>query len=379
MRRSSTEHAATIHDIARAAGVSKTTVSRVVNGSPDVSDSTRSRVLEAVAQLGYQVNTAARTLRTSRSALVGLLVPGLHEVFAEIAQQLDKELRDHGMGMLMTISEWDADRDIQGLESLRSRGVDAVVASLTNDRTREIASYLKSFDRPIILLDREVRGVTYDAVLTDQRPGVSAALQHLWDLGHRTIGLVSMSMSTRPGRENITAYAKACQRLGLEVSPDLIYQSDHFDRRAGRDAASRLLSAGARAIMALGPMSVVAGVLEQLDDVGLKVPNDVSVIGYDENELAFVKQPRMTVIGRPVDELGRLAGKLVMSRLSTPDAPRRVEVVQTRLVVHESSGPASESKVHMPVSPAIDGVRLDSILEEGLHGESSGVLNPHGR
>ena len=136
-------------------------------------------MLEAVAQLGYKVNTAARTLRTSRSSLVGLLVPGLHEVFAEIAQQLDKELTANGLGMLMTISEWNSDRDVEGLEALRSRGVDAVVASLANDRRPEVAAYLRTFDRPLVLLDRDVRGGSYDAVLTDQSGGVTGALQTL--------------------------------------------------------------------------------------------------------------------------------------------------------------------------------------------------------
>jgi LacI family transcriptional regulator len=335
------DRAPNIHDIARAAGVSKTTVSRVLNGSSDVAPATRSRVLEAIDRLGYQVNSAARTLRTSRSALVGLLVPGLHEVFAEIAQELDRELRAHSMGMLMAISEWETEGDLRCLDSLRSRGVDAVVASLANDRATEISRYLRAFDRPLVLLDREVPRARFDAVLTDQRGGVVAAVEHLWALGHRSIGLAAMSSNTRPGRETVAAYEYASRRLDLPVRSDLICQSDHFDRRAGASAANQLLDARAGAIMALGPMSLVAGVLERLEELKLSVPEDISVIGYDENELAYVKSPRMTVVGRSVGELGRIAGRLVMSRMSNPAAPRRVEVLETRLVMHESSGPVS--------------------------------------
>lgn len=333
-----------IHDIARAARVSKSTVSRVLNGSPDVAPGTRSHVLGVIGELGYQVNSAARTLRTSRSALVGLLVPGLHEVFAEIAQQLHRELSVHGVGMLMTISEWETDGDVRGLESLRSRGVDAVVASLANDRATELGAFLRSFDRPLVLVDREVRGVSCDSVLTDQRGGVVAAIEHLWGMGHRSIGLAAMSENTRPGRETVAAYMDACGRLGLSTRAELIHRSDHFDRRAGREAASYLLGAGAGAIMALGPMGLVAGVLERLEELELDVPGDVSVIGYDENELAFVKAPRMTVIGRQVGDLGRIAGRLAIARLANPDGPRRTEVVETRLVVHESSGRVSAQR-----------------------------------
>ena len=142
-------------------------------------------------------------------------------------------------------------------------------------------------------------------------------------------------------REAVAAYSVACERRGLPVRPDLIHQTDNFDRRAGRAAADEMLAAGASAILALGPMGLVAGVLERMDELGLQVPEDVSVIGYDENELAFVKAPRMTVIGRPVGDLGRLAGRLVISRLATPDGPKRVEVVETRLIIRESSGRAS--------------------------------------
>lgn len=344
----------TIHDIARAANVSKTTVSRVLNGSGDVAPATRSRVLEAVAGHGYQVNSAARALRTNRSGMVGLLVPSLHEVFAEIAQELDKELSAHGIGVLITMSEWETGRDLRALEALRFRGIDAVVASLADDRNPELSTYLRSFDRPLILLDREVRGVNCDAVLTDQRGGVTAAVGHLHDSNCRIIGLACMSSRTRPGRENLTAYLAACERFGIKTSSDLVFQSDHFDRRAGQSAANQLLSSGAEAILALGPMGLVAGVLERLEQLGLHVPADISVVGYDENELALVKPPRMTVIGRSLSEIGRLAGQMVMLRLADASAPRRVEALPTRLIVHESTGPARREQ-RQEVSRALSG------------------------
>ena len=191
------------------------------------------RVLEAIDKLGYQVNLAARTLRTSRSALVGLLVPGLHEVFAEIAQELAKELRVKGISMLMAISEWEEDGDLCGLESLQSRGVDAIVASLANDRPTGLGSFIKSLKRPVILLDREVEKASCDAVLTDQRGGVTGAVEHLWGLGIRSIGLVAMSGNTRPGREAVAAYTAACTRRHLEVRAEL-YIKPMIARRGPR-------------------------------------------------------------------------------------------------------------------------------------------------
>jgi LacI family transcriptional regulator len=336
--RNRSQRRSTIHDLAREAGVSKTTVSRVLNGSPDVAAETRSRVLAAIDALGFQVNLAARALRTSRSGLIGLLVPVLNEVFSEIASQLDRELSAHGFNLLIATSNWETDRDLLTLEALHSRGVDALVISLADDRNPEIGAYLRSLDRPIVLLDREVRGVVSDSVLTDQRGGVTQAVEHLAGLGHRSIGLITMSPRTRPGREAYANYAAACAAWNLRCDPELTIQSDHFDPRAGRSGVDRLVSAGADAIMALGPMGLVTGVLERLGESNLRIPDDISVISYDENPLAFVKPPRLTVIARPIGEIGRLASQLVTTRLANLEASPRVEVVQTRLIVRDSTG-----------------------------------------
>lgn len=353
--RDTSQRRSTIHDLAREAGVSKTTVSRVLNGSPDVAAETRSRVLEAIDTLGYQVNLAARALRTSRTSLVGLLVPVLNEVFSEIASQLDRELSAHGINLLIATSGWETDRDLQALESLHSRGVDALVVSLADDRNPAVGAYLGSLGRPVVLLDREVRGVVADSVLTDPRGGITQAIEHLATLGHRSVGLVTMSSRARPGREARATYESACTAWNVSTDPIRIIQSDHFDPRAGRDATDRLVAAGADAIMALAPMGLVAGVLERLGELNLRIPDDISVISYDENPLAFVKPPRLTVIARPIGEIGRLASRLVMTRLANAEAPPRVEVVQTRLVVRESTGPAAHRDACSPLQAARDG------------------------
>src|SRR4051794_40027392 len=154
----------TIIDIAADAGVSKTTVSRVMNGSAGVAPETRSRVLEAADRLGFRLNLAARTLRTRRSAMVGLMVPMVREPFALIAEGLDLALAQQGVGLMISCSRWDAGQDIPKLESLRARGVEAFVVSLSDDRDPAVAAYLRSLHEPVVLLDREIRGLRADSV-----------------------------------------------------------------------------------------------------------------------------------------------------------------------------------------------------------------------
>lgn len=332
----------TILDIAAATGVSKTTVSRVLNGAHRVAPETRARVLDAIERSGYHVNRAARTLRTTRTALVGLLVPQIdNEVFGQIAERLDEGLRGSEVDLMITSSGWSVDNELRSLEALESRGVEAIVAALVTDRDARIAARLRELRCPLVLLDREVRGVSSDAVLIDQRPGLDQAFERLANLGHRSVGLLSMTDSTRPGREMVAAYRAGVERHGLRDERELVSLSDFGDREAGIRAADQVLGAGATAIIMIGSMSLVAGLFERLEATGVRVPEDLSVILYTDSPLASVKRPRLSVIARPVDEVGRLAARLVLARIERGDTtPLRVEVVRTRLVDRESTAQA---------------------------------------
>ena len=337
---SAPKRSATLVDIARHARVSKSTASRVLNGS-SASPATRARVLAAIDALGYRVNTAARSLRTTRSALVGLLVPAInHAVFAEIAERLDRELHDQGVTLAITSSGWDEEAEIRALDTLTARGVDVLVLALSNDRSPRIARYLKAIACPIVLLDREVRGLAADAVLTDHRSGTVQADEHLGAGGHRRIGLLHVPLVVRPGREALASYREAVQRAGLVDDPALTVGSNGAAPEAVRRAVAGLLAAGATAVVIGGATSAVGAVLLHLEEAGLRVPEDVSLIAYDDIPLATLKRPRLTTIARPIEEIGRHASHLAVMRLGQPDATPRIKLVRTRLEVRESTIPA---------------------------------------
>ena len=328
----------TILDLAHAARVSKTTASRVLNGAPNVAPETRARVLEAIRRIDYRVNAAARSLRTTRTFLVGYLVPAVsNDVFGRIAEVLEEELRQQGVGLVIASSGWDPEGERVALESLRARQVDALVLSLGNDRAPEVGELLSSIDRPLVLIDREVKGVDADVVLTDERGGASAAIEHLASLGHRTVAVAVISTLVRPGRESLAGLRTAIAERGLRCAAEIVVPYARIDRQSGHEVAQQALDNGATAIVCCVPTPVTAGVLERLSELGCDVPRDVSVIGFDDSDLASVIRPPLTVVARPLNQVSRLASRMVTSRLVNPQLPPRVGVVHMNMLVRGST------------------------------------------
>jgi LacI family transcriptional regulator len=328
----------TIVDLARAANVSKTTASRVINDAPNVAPATRARVLEAVKRIDYRVNIAARGLRTTRSFLVGYLVPAVsNDVFGKYAEVLEEELRRQQIGVVIASSGWELEGERLALESLLARRVDALVLSLCNDRDPGVRNLLRSVRRPLVLIDRDVKGVHADVVLTDERDGIRAALEHLTAMGHHRVGCAVHDTSVRPGRESRASFQIAAAELGIESAGEMVVPYGGAGRAYGHEVAEAMLERGATAILSCVPTTVTAGVLERLAQLGATVPGDMSVIGFDDSDLAAVM--RLTVLARELEQVSRHAARLISSRLVDPTLPTRVEVVHRYLLVRESTGP----------------------------------------
>lgn len=324
--------APTILDLAALAGVSKTTVSRVLNGSPRVAPSTRASVLEAVERLGFQVNQAARSLRTSRTGLIGVMVP-IISIFGVIVEELDRALADEQLSILMTSSRRrNPERDRDAIEMLVGRGADALVIAPSDDRSGVLNRYLKTVKAPIVVLDRELRGVRADAVLVDHRPGLQAALEHLLGSGRRRVGLLTRDRKTRPGRQIIDGYANAAEALGYAVPPGLVVECEDLDRQTGRDGVDELVTRGADAIVSTGTMEHTASVLERLGEHGLLLHKDVSLVVYGHLGTTSAQYTGLPTIAYPVGEVALLTKQLLVERLGGSTATPRVKRVTTRFL-----------------------------------------------
>jgi LacI family transcriptional regulator len=325
--------APTILDVAAIANVSKTTVSRVLNGSPRVAETTRSEVLRAMGLLGFQVNQGARSLRTSRTGTVGVLVPVI-SVFGRIVEELDHELAEAGIAMLLTASRRrQPERDLAAIEILVGRGVDALLLAPSHDRDPELGRALSSVRTPIVLLDREVPRLAADALHVDQAPGIGGALRYLRETGRVRIGLLTRDGKTRPARQIVTAYREGRDALGLADDGRLIAEFDDLDKRTARDGVDALLEAGADAILSTGTMEHTATVLERLGELHVAVPRDVGLVVYGYIGGTMTAWSGLPTVAYPVDRIAHTAFRLLWARLAGSDAPPRVSVVANRFVV----------------------------------------------
>jgi LacI family transcriptional regulator len=322
----------TIIDLAARAGVSKSTVSRVLNDSPLVHVSTRDRVLAAVSELGFQINHAARSLRTSRTGLIGFLVPVI-SIFGLIVEALDAELAVDGFSILLTSSRRRApERDRENIEVLVGRGVDALVLAPSNDQSPDLAEFLATIRTPVVLLDRELPGLAADKLFVDHAPGIRGALESLLASGRTRIGLLTRDRQTRAGRAIIEAWDEETARLGARSGPGLVAAFDDLDRRAGRDGVDRLLDAGVDAIVSTGTMEHTASVLGRLGERSVRVPNDVSLVVYGYLVPPMREHLGLPTIAYPVEEVATAVRLLLLRRLDQPEAAPSTSSVPTIFV-----------------------------------------------
>lgn len=338
---------ATLVDVARDAGVSRATASRVISGSPRVSPATRERVLRSASRLHYRVNSAARSLRTSRSGLVGLLIPGFHnDLYGPLADRLDRRLREHGLSVVIGSSGWTPDGDVRVLESFTDRRMDAVVLSPRSDRSAELRDQLALVTCPIVLLDRDIPGLVRDTVVTDLRSGVTDAMGALAALGHVRIAVGAYGVDLRPGREVRAAFADAAGRWGLSTDPRLVVDMADIDGEAGDRIADGLLAADPTAVVIGGPTNLLARCLRRLRDrLGEDpFPARLSVVIVGNEALAEVHEPALAVVRRSAVDIADAVADQLLRRLDEPDG----EAITTALPLSFRAGPS----IGPPARPA---------------------------
>lgn len=329
----------TIREVARQAGVSVSTVSRVLNDYPFVSAEARRRVVAAMEQLDYRPDMAARSMRTGTSRAVGFVVPDItNPVFAGIAKGVDEILQEQGYSLVLAHSGNDPAHEAKQLEMLAHRRIEGLIVAVADEEEPGLHERLSRF-RACVLFDREVDGSGADLVCTDHEAGMTQALTHLAGLGHRRIALVAGNPSQYASRARVTAYRRAASALGLVRDRRLVVTGVH-SRETGYAAAERLLalSAPPTAIVA-GNNQLTAGVLEALRDLGRRIPGDVSLVGTDDVELTRLHDPPIDVIARDLVAHGREAALLLLGRLADLDGPLRRVVLPARYIPRGTSAP----------------------------------------
>ncbi len=336
---------ATLHDVAREAGVSVSTVSRVLNGQPFVRAEVRDRVLLASRSLDYRPNVAARSMRTGTTGAVGLVVSDIsNPLFSAIAKAADFTLSPRGYALMIANSANDPDHEAELIAAFRQRRLDGLIIATANEGAPGLSDRVASFQASV-LLDREVPGARTDAVLSDHGAGLREAIRHLVGLGHRRIALIAGTPDQRGSRVRIQTYDEELSRLQIARDPALC-RSDEMTVEDGYRAVGEVLAlADPPTAIIAGNNQLFAGLFAAIRDLGVRIPVDLSVVACEETELTVLHNPPLDVVRRDMEELGRSAAELLLERLEAPRRrPRQVVLPTTFEARGSSAAPASRRK-----------------------------------
>lgn len=326
----------TLRDVAREAGVSIKTVSRVVNEEPTVSAATVARVVSTIARLGYRPNELARSLQGRKTRTIGLIIADISNPFyAGCVKAIEETARRQGYAVILCASDEDAETERAYVELLTQRRVDGLLLVPAADGHE----YLKKEQEaglPIVALDRPAGGLSTDVVVVQNRLGAREATRHLIQHGHRRIACIGVGEHLYTAGMRLRGYREALQEAELEE----ISNVEAHDIASAESAMKELLSISDRptAVFTMNNL-ITVGVLQALDQAGLNVPQDMAIIGFDDFELAAVLHPRLTLVRQPAAELGERATELLLNQLAGhwPTEPQRI-VLNTELMVRESCG-----------------------------------------
>jgi len=337
---------ATLHDVAREAGVSISTVSRALNDQPFVRPEVRDRVILASEALGYRPNVAARSMRTGKTGAVGFVVSDIsNPLLASIAKSADLALSPRGYALMIANSANDPEHEAELISAFRQRRLDGLIIATADEGSPGLGDRVAAFHASV-LLDREVPGSRADAVLSDHGAGLGEAIRHLVDLGHKRIALIAGTPAQRGSRVRIEVFNAELERLRLPRDARLCRPGEMTAEDGYRAVGEILSLAEPPTAIIAGNNQLFAGLFAALRDLGLRIPDDLSVVACEETELTTLHNPPLDVVRRNLDDLGRTAAELLLARLAMPNRRRRQVVLPTAFEARGSSAaPAGMRRV----------------------------------
>jgi LacI family transcriptional regulator len=331
---------ATVREVARRAGVSPMTVSRVVNGSRRVRPETRLAVEKVIAAVGYVPNGLARGLTSSKTGVLGLMVPDVSNPFyAPIARGAESIARRAGFHVILGNSESNLEYEGEYISAMLRQRIEGLLIAPVGDESRANLLRLERHHTPFVLIDRSVLGLECDVVQADSVGGARRLVEHLMSLGHRRIAMLAEGMSVSTSRDRRRGYQQALDVAGIPLDPQLLVETS-VDLPGGYKGMLGLLDLDPRptAVFAINNL-VAVGAIKAIREHGLQVPEDIALVAFDDIEHVASMWPFLTVIPQPAETFGVIAAQLLLERISGRAAEqRRVVILPSDPIVRVSCG-----------------------------------------
>jgi LacI family transcriptional regulator len=350
----------TISDVAKRAGVSAMTVSRVVNGTGYTSADTRARVEAAIEELGYVPNALARQLRSKRTKSIALLVADIsNPFFTTIARGVEDFFNGHGYSVMFCNTDEDVAEEEQYLLMLIERQIDGVLLVPARS-SGESFDLLRAHRVPVVAIDRRVASRDVDSVRCDSEAGAHALVQHLVELGHRRIAVLTGSAAISTSIDRVAGARRALEEAGLELPDSLVhyggYNFGKSNQADGHRMAFEMLEAdGERPTAVFCANNFIAfGAIRALREKGVRVPDDMSVVAFDDLPEEWVSEPFLTVARQPAYEIGRSAATLLLDHITGAHQPHGESVVLPfELIIRRSSAPPLGAVSSPAIAPGL--------------------------
>lgn len=352
----------TIKDVARLAGVSYQTVSNVVNGETRITDETRRKVLEAIETLGYQPHAAARSLRSGKSKIIGLMIPdALNPHFWDSVSGAEDEANLHGYSILLATTAMDAQRERKAFNALVEQSLDGIIPMFTYPE--HFIDDLRSLKRKRLPIAISFSGapmpeVEVDVVWAHFEMAARELMAHLLELGHRRIAMIWGVGRSELANDRTLAYRNALEEAGIPYDPNLLVSCGN-SLEDSICATQKILEMQPVPTAIIGINDLMAfGAMQTAMRYGLHVPQELSIAGFDDLPSSRFLFPSLTTGRADGAEIGRQCVRMIIQRLANPDLPQQINHLPTSLVVRGSTGPSPSHPIYvpeisLPVKPAL--------------------------
>lgn len=330
--------AARIKDVASLAGVSTATVSHVINNTRYVSDEVKKKVLDAMKALNYSPNTVARSLRSRKSHIVGLIVPvkendNSNQFFMTVANGIESVLKKQGYHLILSNSGENYAEELERIHMFNNQWIDGLIIAPTR---RENGLEQRVFgDYPVVFIDRRPDVLQGDCVLVNGYEGSFQAVKALLEKGHTRIGFISGKQNVSSVEDRLAGYCKALKDFGIEPDPSLI-RSGESKPQAGYEAAAELVADGSVTALFVANNVMCMGVLKLIREKGIRIPDRLALVCFDDFEWTAVIDPPLSVVRQPAYELGEKAAQILLERIESPDRSIKEYRLPSHLIVRES-------------------------------------------